>query len=202
MSLCIVANNPYMKYLVIASDGRITKYGEVAGDDFKKLTLINEHVSIFTSGIVTCAEELRTVVTSKSKDKNIDEIAMIAQEESIRINNDFHFKYPNYFEGNNRTDMATIIGFFDIHRNESGYIKLCRSDGYTPHKIIDSSVQTSGYSQDLAMSYFLDHFNGSEPCEPMYDAFKYVSESDNSVGGVMKMHVISNQGTSIYQAVI
>ncbi|MEK4509351.1 hypothetical protein [Paenibacillus sp. FSL K6-2524] len=202
MSLCIVANNPYMKYLVIASDGRITKNGEMAGDDFKKLTLINEHISIFTSGVLACAEELRSAVQSRSKEKSVDEIALIAQEESIRIHNDFHFKYPSYFEGNDHTDMATIIGFFDTKTNENGYIKLCRSDGYTPHKIIGSSVQTSGYSQEAALEYFLNHFNGSEPCETIYNSFKHVSGSDKTVGGLMTMHIINEQGTSIYQAVI
>lgn len=202
MSLCITVNNPISKYIVMAADGRTTRDGDVVSDSFRKLTLINSHVSIFTSGVLDCSEELRAAVSSKGRDKSIDEIGRIAQEESQRIHEAFELEHPDYFEGGNQTDMATIIGFFDVEKSESGYIKLCKSDNYTPHKVVTSSVQTSGYSQDVALNYFLKNFDSVDPLSTIVVAVKHAASIDKSVGGLMTMHVISENGTDVYQVVI
>ncbi|KJB84711.1 hypothetical protein AZ66_29225, partial [Paenibacillus sp. E194] len=147
MSLCILANNPG-NYVVLASDGRVTRNNDIVRDDFKKLTKINEYVSIFTSGIVMCSEDLRNSIMLQAKEKNIEEIALIASKESLRIHRQFFNDYPDYFKDNDSAAMATLIAYFDVDKNESGYIKLCKSDDYSPHKVTTSTVQTSGYMQD------------------------------------------------------
>ncbi|MDG0875192.1 hypothetical protein L5D93_23320 [Paenibacillus thiaminolyticus] len=202
MSLCILANNPG-NYVVLASDGRVTRNNDIVRDDFKKLTKINEYVSIFTSGIVMCSEDLRNSIMLQAKGKNIEEIALIASKESLRIHRQFLNDYPDYFKDNDSAAMATLIAYFDVDKNESGYIKLCKSDDYSPHKVTTSTVQTSGYMQDIAKDYFLKNYRkDNNPCITMHSVLKYINEIDKSVGGTMTLHVISRNGTDTYQAVI
>uniref|UniRef100_UPI00403FAD01 hypothetical protein n=1 Tax=Paenibacillus sp. FSL H8-0332 TaxID=2954742 RepID=UPI00403FAD01 len=85
MSLCIAVNYPG-NYVMIFGDGRITRGDKVVSDSHKKLTTLNDHVSMFCSGVQDYCEELRSIVSKQvSELTSIDQIASIVMRESREV---------------------------------------------------------------------------------------------------------------------
>lgn len=200
MSLALVVNNP-SNYLIIAAEGRIMKGNEVVSNNHRKLTSLTDNVSLFSSGVQHCSEQLRTEVERRvNKDSTVEEIAKIIEYEAKKIHKQFTEEYPTYLmQSPNATSMSTIIGFFDMEKNESGYVKFCKSNDFKPEFITDSSMETSGLSQAKAQEYFLRIFSPDIAIDCVVDTFQYVGSIDCTVGGNLIIHVISSGGTNIYE---
>ncbi len=203
MSLCIAMNNPG-QFVVIAADGRIMRDTTIVNDNHQKLTMLPNNVSMFSSGAQDYCEELRSRVVSQVRlNTTIKELAHIVQKESVELFQHFEEENPHYFENDpNFCPLATILAFYDLERQESGFIEYCHSSHFTPHITTASKLTTRGVMQEGALEYLKEAFNGTDAIESVLNTFTYANGHDDRVGGSINVHVIHMNGTTQYTDVV
>ncbi|WP_282579782.1 hypothetical protein [Paenibacillus odorifer] len=199
MSLCIAVNNPE-KFVIIGGDGRITKASEIVSDSHKKLTKLTNHVSMFCSGVQDYCEMLRSLVAKQVNESTpIEQIAKIVERESLRVHQQFLMEYPTYYDLiPDGACLATVLAFYDLDKGESGIIQYCHRNGFEPHITVGSEMSARGIGQDKALIYLPKHFNPQNPIESVLNMYRIIGEEEESVGGDISIHVISEVGTKEY----
>ena len=202
MSLCIAMNNPG-NFILLAGDGRIIRNDKIIKDNHDKVTKLNSHAVIYTSGVQEAAEELRESIKSKINDyTRIEAIAKLVQQESLRIHQKFLKKKPEietYCNGGHTT-MATLIGFYDILTNTSGYYEFRHIDNFQPIMNINSEVKTWGIGQDYALKVLLNnHSFGMEPTNNILNVYDVVSLTERKVGGAITIYTVNRSGVKKFR---
>jgi 20S proteasome, alpha and beta subunits len=200
MSLCIALNNP-KNFVIIASDGRISKGGVIVRDDHRKLTLLTERISIFISGAQDYCEELRSMVEAQvNQQTSIEEVSLIVQKASVEVQERFEEDYPDYLEVMPGFGaLATVVAYFDAANGVSGMIEYDVRDGFIPHYTTSSELKVRGVEREKVFAYMGSQFDPSNIIEGVFSTFKYISSQTDDVGGTITLHVISANGTDAYE---
>ncbi|WP_340392479.1 hypothetical protein [Paenibacillus sp. FSL E2-0190] len=197
MSLCIAVNNPG-NFVIISGDGRITSGSRIVSDSHKKLTKLTNQVSMFCSGVQDYCEILRSLVAKQVNEFTpIDQIAKIVERESLRVHEQFLMAYPTYYDVMpNGASLATVLAFYDLDKKECGMIEYCHRTRFEPRTIVGSAMSARGIGQDRALVYLPKHFDSQSPIESVLDTYRIIGEQEQSVGGDISIHVISEIGTN------
>lgn len=200
MSLCIAINNP-SNYVMIAGDGRIMKGKKVISDNHKKLTRLTNKVSIFCSGAQDYCEELRIRIAHLvNEETSIDKIALIVQKESLLVHLRFILDYPTYYVHEpTGSGLAIILAYFDVEKNQSGFIQYSHSDGFEPHVITSSEVVVRGIGQQNGLDFLVNHFNPNQAVESLLDTFDFVGALEERVGGNITVHILSRENITEFE---
>ncbi|OMD80435.1 MULTISPECIES: hypothetical protein [Paenibacillus] len=199
MSLCIAVNNPG-NFVIISGDGRITSASKIVSDSHKKLTKLTDHVSMFCSGAQDYCEMLRSLVAKQvNESTSIEQITRIVERESLRVHKQFLIDYPTYYDVvPDGACLATVLAFYDIDKGECGMIEYCHRSGFDPRIVVGSAMSARGGGQDKALIYLPKHFNPHNPIESVLNVYRIIGEEEESVGGDISIHVISEAGTKEY----
>jgi hypothetical protein len=199
MSLCIAVNNPE-NYVIICGDGRITKASEIVSDSHKKLTKLTNYVSMFCSGVQDYCEMLRSLVVKQvNESTSIEHIARIVESQSLKVHQQFLMDYPTYYDVvPDGACLATVLAFYNLDKGECGMIEYCHRIGFDPRITVGSAMSARGVEQDNVLDYLPKHFDPQNPIESILNTYKIIGEQEQSVGGNISIHVISQAGTKEY----
>lgn len=199
MSLCIAVNNPE-NFVIICGDGRITSANKIVSDSHKKLTKLTNHVSMFSSGVQAYCEMLRSeVVKQINESTSLEDIASIVERESLKVHVQFLMDFPTYYDVvPGGACLATVLAFYNLDKGECGMIEYCHKNGFEPRNTVGSEMSARGFGQDEVLDYLPKHFSPQNPIESILNAYKMISEQEQSVGGDIIINVISRTGTKEY----
>ncbi|WP_339319338.1 hypothetical protein [Paenibacillus sp. FSL R10-2734] len=75
-------------------------------------------------------------------------------------------------------------------------IEYCHRSGFDPRIVVGSAMSARGVGQDKALNYLPKHFDPLNPIESVLDTYRIIGEQEQSVGGDISIHVISEVGTN------
>ncbi|WDQ30448.1 hypothetical protein PTQ21_18595 [Paenibacillus marchantiae] len=199
MSLCIALNNPYSKFAIIAGDGRVTKNGELVRDNHLKVTKLTHHVSMFCSGAQDYCEVLRGKVSERvNNDTSIDEIALIIEEVSRGVQEQFEKENPMYLVQNPEfSPLSTVLGYYDVSKNETGTIEFSHKE--KTRRTTGSMVTVRGEDREGVLSFFHNNqIDQNNIVETVFNLFKHINSYNKYVGGDTILHVVTPSGIYEY----
>lgn len=199
MSLCIALNHPSSKFAIIAGDGRVTKNDELVRNNHVKVTALTQYISMFCSGAQDYCEVLRGKVYERVKyDTSIDEIALIVEEISKKVLEQFEKENPMYLvENPGFCPLSTILVYYDVSKNETGMIEYCHT-GET-RRTTEAMVTARGEDREGILSFFLNNqMDQSNIIETVFNLFKHINSFNKNVGGDTILHVATPNGIYEY----